>query len=149
MIVNDEIFLKVRASEGNLRIQADMMDYKVQVNIKRPNLGDNLNELPRGVFPKKGYSSVCPFGEYQRDNSINIFQTYKTYKKDSKKAKTESESYSIFKYTDKVRIVLGMINSAVDLGVLLEKEIITHNYSLHQEKEINYLKENWANFRQF
>ncbi|OMJ83410.1 hypothetical protein SteCoe_15679 [Stentor coeruleus] len=157
----DEIFMQVKASEANLRVQADIMDYMTQINITRPhhltyeNCDTNHTSISASdVYPKTGYSTVCPYAKFQtkaayQRHDLNIFKTYKTYTSGGKKSRYEKEMNSAFRYKDKVRIVFDMIASSVDLGALLENQIILSNFCLHTEPELNYLKENWASFTKF
>ena len=144
----DEIFMKVRATEHNLRVYADLMDYQVQVNIRRPK---GENELTGEMFSKEGFSEICPYGEFQ--NSINqhasIRSTYKAYKANGKKAHNDGEVSSVFLYKDKVRIVNATILSAIDTAVLLDHKIVTQIYCIHNEKELKNLEDEWGSFGAF
>ena len=157
-----EIFLKVRASEYNLRVQADLMDYQVQINIARPTPvdGGDLDEASAKrmyqseIYPKKGFSSVSPYGEFQnqvvgKDVNLEIFKIYKTYSKNGHKAHAESEVASVFRKKDKTRIVLGMITSVVDLGELIEHKIALQNFCLHNQEDLDILRDTWGSFGKF
>ena len=157
-----EIFLKVRASEYNLRVQADLMDYQVQINITRPYHPDAAHlvcaspkTLQRSdVYEKSGFSKVCPYGEFQnqvvgKDVNLEICKIYKTYKENGGKSHEESETSSVFRQKDKTRIVLGMITSVVDLGELIEHNIASQNFCLHNQGDLNVLREDWGSFGKF
>lgn len=148
----DEIFMKVRATEYNLRVQADLMDYQIQVNIPREGL--NVAQVSAGkAYPKSGYSLICPYGEYQNKSATeennNIWEIYKTYSHDGKKSHSEKDKFSVFQEKDRIRIVLAMITSVVDLGELLDHKIITQNYCLHDHAKLDHLKETWGSFSRF
>jgi Calcium-activated chloride channel len=150
----DEIFIKVKASEYNLGVQADLMDYKIQVHVPRPGEQDTGHHDPSDVFEKKDFSEVSPYGEYQNtikrgDQASDLIEVYKAYTKVGKKAKNPKEAHSMFKYIDKVRIVFSMINSVVDLGVLVESQLIKQGFCLHDEKKLNLLRDNWAGIKNF
>ena len=145
----DEIFMKVRASETNMRIQADLIDYQVQINVNRPGLG--VYSSDDSTFPKDGFSYVSPYGEFQYKTlpDDELYLIYKTFSKNGTKAKEFDEVDSIFRYKDKVQLVTAMITSVVDLGELLENRIVTANYCLHFDPQLNYLKSEWGNFLKF
>ena len=66
----DEIFMTIKASEANLEVQADLMDYHVQL------VGEASTE---------SYKRVAPYGEFQMTDAYgNLAERSKTYKKYNK-----------------------------------------------------------------
>jgi hypothetical protein len=145
----DEIFMKIQASETNMRIQADLIDYQVQVNISRP--GPEVYSNDDCCYPKEGFSFVSPYGEFQFKTipDDELYSIYKTYNHCEGKAKNNEGVASVFRYKDKVQLVTAMITSVVDLGELLENQIITSNFCLHFDPQLDYLKSEWGNFAKF
>lgn len=145
----DEIFIKLKASETNLRIQADLIDYQVQVAIPRPQI--DLGISNNSAFPKQGFSLVAPYGEFQYKAvpDEELFCIYKTFNDEEKKANKFEDVHSVFKYKDKVKLVTTMIASVVDLGELYENQVITSNFCLHNDQQLNYLRTEWGSFTKF
>lgn len=136
----DEIFMTIKASEANLEVQADLMDYHVQL------VGESSTEP---------YKRVAPYGEFQMTDAYgNLAERSKTYKKynsnDEEVADTDSYKgkLSYFTYKDKVRILMAMINSAVDMGELQENGILISSFCVH-DRNLDNLIENWGNFKKF
>lgn len=145
----DEIFVKLRATETNLRIQADLIDYQVQVAISRPRPDIPSND--ESHFPKQGFSLVSPYGEFQYKAvpESELFSIYKAFTPEEKKAGTVEDAHSVFRYKDKVKLITAMITSVVDLGELLENQIITSNFCVHNEEQREYLRSEWGSFAKF
>ncbi|OMJ79321.1 hypothetical protein SteCoe_20704 [Stentor coeruleus] len=135
----DEIFMVIKCSEENLAVQADLMDYKVQLKDEPP--------------PLEEYKKVAPYGDFEQksaDGKEMNLDIYKVYDRSSKHISNPvpGEFKSFFTYKDKVRILLAMINSAIDTGELIENGIISSNFPVHDEN-LEDLKENWGSFKKF
>ena len=145
----DEIFCKLRASEKNLKIQADLIDYLCQ-----------LQRMPQE--PKTYYSEVTPFGPFETNKTIEspnqllsqyiyneVEKYFKKYNSEGKKVKDPNEPGSFFRYKDKIRLLMSMLNSAVDMGVLVENNIITNEYPVHEPKQLQTLAQSWGSWFRF
>lgn len=145
----DEIFCKIKASEHNYQVQADLIDYLLQLK-RRPE------------DKKEGWSLICPYGPFEKSRDASdqpstksliyskkviekVEQNYKVYDSNEHQAKDGSGS-TLFKYKDKVRILLAMINSAIDMGELIDNDILIKHYCLHNEEKLQDLKETWGSF---
>lgn len=138
----DEIFMTVKCSENNLQVQASLMEYKVQLNeVNAP-----------GKIPD--YRRVPPYGEFDpkliQKGKTNVYKKYDTKGKwiKDRDSVAYTENFSYFTYTDKVQILLAMINSEIDTGVLQENNIILCHFPLNDEN-LDELRENWGNFAMF
>lgn len=135
----DEIFMLIMCSEENLQVQADLMDYHVQL------VDERLTEP---------YKKVAPYGEFQLADSSGVStlekMIYKQYnaKGECVRFAENNEKLSYFTYKDKAAILLAMINSAIDMGELIENNILVSNYCVH-DSNLEDLKENWGNFLKF
>ncbi|CAG9330895.1 unnamed protein product [Blepharisma stoltei] len=144
----DEIFCKIRASEHNFKVQADLMDYHLQ--LKRPE-----------SIPRSGYSLICPYGRFEKNKDEeksgpvlqkkvikDVESNYKKYGTDERQAKT-GNGITMFKYKDKVRILLAMISSVIDIGELLDNDILINHFCIHNEEQLAFLRSNWGSFSMF
>lgn len=143
----DEIFLTIKCSESNLMVQASLMDFHLQLN-------DTSYEQALKMNKKENfdYLKVAPYGEFELElvKSEGKKDVYKRYNEKSQwvKEPTGEEKLSYFTYRDKVRVLLAMINSEIDMGVLFESEIILCNFSMPDEN-LHDLRENWGTFNKF
>ncbi|CAG9328292.1 unnamed protein product [Blepharisma stoltei] len=147
----DEIFCKMKASEYNLRVQADLMNYYLQ--------------LSRQGEPKAGFQYVYPYSGFEKDDEElgasnplqliasfakkRIEDNFKKYTPLQKKAKDENLGTSLFLYKDKVRIVFEMIESVIDVGELVENTLLAGHFCLHEQAKLQFLKDNWGGFGKF
>lgn len=145
----DEIFITIKCSESNLMVQASLMDYHLQLNDASYEQAMTERKTEVGEFE---YLKVAPYGEFELELIKNEEKknVYKKYNENSKWVKDPEagEKLSYFTYKDKVRVLLAMINSEIDMGVLLESGIILCNFSMPDEN-LHELRENWGSFSKF
>jgi len=107
----DEIFLKCRATEENLKIQADLTDYRLQFKTRaKPSKFDFKNIAPYAPFEKDKEGGN--FGGIFATGKEQYFKTY-----DGNDNEVESGE-TMFRYVDRCRLVASIINEGVDLSEL-------------------------------
>lgn len=119
---NETILIKLRSSEGNLKVQADLLDYSLQF---RANPTDNLD-----------FQKVSPYGPYEKKDEIDekIYKHYDNYG-------NEAETGSLFTQTDRIRLVYSMISSIFELSELLAHGILDDHFALNSQKVLKELNQ--------
>lgn len=124
-ILNDKIFFKLLASDHNLQVQADLIDYQLQFKADPED--------------KMSFQQVPPYGPFEkRDHSDNKLSNPEDLYKRYNDAGDEAGKGSLFKYIDKVRLVHSMIKSVFELGELLNDHILVAEYPQHDHRILQY-----------
>ncbi|CAG9319982.1 unnamed protein product [Blepharisma stoltei] len=144
--LGDQIFIKLRSSENNLKVQADLIDYKLQFKADKDFFKDQEHPLD--------FQAVLPYGAFEKQmphksvfammkaNPEDLYQRYDTYER-------ESESGHLFKYVDKVRLVHSMIVSVIELGELANHSILYGQFPQHNYKVLDEFDKTWITLRGF
>lgn len=140
----DQIFLLLRASEHNLKVQADIIDYKLQFNASSSDLPEGkplpfMEVLPYAPFEKADGRS----GPLITSLGKNPETLYKKYDKQGK----ESEEGNLFKYNDRIRLIYSMLTTTIEIGDLLNLRILKYLFPLHDNNSLKILKQDWANLK--
>lgn len=139
----DQIFVLIKASEHNLKVQADLIDYKLQ-----------LNEEAIGISKfkeKKDFQLVLPYAPFEKSNgrsagNINFDgDTENLYQRYNAEGMPRAEG-ELFKFIDRVRIVKSMLSDTFLFSSLYNKRILTSEFPLHSIPALNQLKSEWASF---
>ena len=141
----DQIFILIRSSEHNLKVQADLIDYKLQFNEENSDINKN---------DKKSYQDVLPFGPFEKSqggrNSSLMAQLgnnpEKLYQKYDSEANPSSEG-EFFRFNDRVRIVRSMLASTFELGELINFGLLSADFPLNSKPSLNYLMTEWATLK--
>ena len=134
----DEVFCKVRASEQNLKIQADLIDYALQL-AHRPD-------------ETRTYQTVPPFGSLEVtpkksllmkhvDKEV-LFQHYNW--KDEPAA-----TGSLFQYKDRVRLIVSMLDSIFERSVLVQYGFLNSEICVNNEAIVAELEKDWTTLWHF
>ena len=146
----DEIFCKIRASDENLKTQADLGDYKLQVEIDRntETKADFRQVAPYAPFEKR--DDVASSSEIQFCNS-DLESKFKKYNKRTQKKVREYNrgEHTVLRYKDRVRLIFEMINVYIDINSTITHNIVVTHYPIHNQAELKYLNENWARISNF
>lgn len=145
----DQIFVKVKATEDGLKVQADIIDYKLQFTADAAGLGnctdlkDFQEVLPYAPFEKNTGKIPAPGFHKTVSNSENLYQRF-----NYQGAPTENGE-TLFRPVDKIRLIRSMILSSVNLTRLTKKKILCSEFALPNEYDLFQLQQSWANFRLF
>jgi hypothetical protein len=146
----DEIFCKIRASDENLKTQADLSDYKLQIELDRDNhpKGDFRQVAPYAPFEKR--DEVASSSEIQFCNS-DLESKFKKYNKLTQKKVREYNKgeHTVMRYKDRVRLIFEMINNYIDINSTMTHHIVVTHYPIHNQSELKDLNDNWARISNF
>lgn len=143
---DDELFLKIWATEDNLRIHAKNTDYILQLRV---NPEDEI-----AIFNK-----VPPYAPFEMDIKVptetpgvtkmrDIEHLYKHYDKIDREIKTQKlqqEASSLFMGKDKIRLIYDQISSMFDPDYLVEIGLMIAHFPVHNTDRLEVLKKNWVN----
>ena len=138
----DQIFILLKASEHNLKVQADLTDYKLQFNEESSDV-DKFNLKP--------YQAVLPYGAFEKGGSSkkqgSILDTDKEglFKRYDSEGNPASEG-ELFRFNDRVRLVYSMISSTLEVGELKSFELLIGDFPLHSQPALNQLKTEWSDW---
>jgi len=132
----DEVFMKLRTSEENFQVQADLIDYELQ-----------LKEDPEDILP---FQEVAPYAPFEKKIEKPVFSylelsqdvPYKRYDQYGH----EKEKGTLFRNIDRIRLMKSMLSSVFDVGELYFQGILLSMFPLHQNKPKVELKSTWGNF---
>jgi len=146
---NDEIFIKLWLSDTNLKIHADLIDYKLQLRLSEKDSVEN----PSQITPFASYSMYKPTPKPRDFSSSHKSGVYDDVCLDSKFRHYDLEDHgyeepsvigksnlSIFSYKDKVRLIRDILTNAVDLEYLIYKSLMIAHYPIHKEAQLKELK---------
>ena len=143
---NDQIFIRLKSSDHNLKVQADLIDYILQFNEKN----SDINKFDAQLF-----QMVYPFGPFEknggnRSKSVigQIGGTEELYQRYDKEG-NPCENGEIFKFNDRVRIVHSMLLSVFDLGELINFKLLYAHFPLHYSPLLTELQTEWATHKAF
>ena len=135
----DEVFCKLRSSEDNLKIQADLIDYQLQMT-HRPD-----ETLPYQEVPPFGALEVTPkrslFGKTVDREAL--FQRYNWLDE------PVSAGGSLFQYKDRVRLIVSMLDSVFERSFLVHYGILNTEICVNNETIITELKKDWTTLWHF
>lgn len=147
----DEIFCKVKATEENLRVHADLIDYRLQIVKDEKDGKFYYTEVaPYARFerrPEKGSSELMSY--FVSPDVEKYYRRFDEYDEDVKIDDKGWETASVFRYKDKVRLIMDMISNAMDVGVMIQSHILTTHYPLHKPHQLVSLKKDWATLTKF
>jgi hypothetical protein len=147
----DEIFCKLTAAEENLRIHADLIDYRLQMRKDEKDGNFYYTEVaPYARFerrPEKGSSELMSY--FVSPDVEKSYRRFDEYDEDVFPGDKRWETASVFRYKDKVRIIMDMVSNAMDVGVMIQNRILTTHYPLHKPHQLVSLKRDWASIFKF
>ena len=132
---NNEIFVHLRSSLRNLIVQADLKDYRVQVSNDIAGV-DSESDLPE-------YQSVLPYAPIEKNLLDQSEKTYSTYDTEG----NPDPSGTIFKETDRIRLIKSMLADTFFFSELKTNEILKKDFPLHNPKTLLTLQQTWASLR--
>ncbi|OMJ92465.1 hypothetical protein SteCoe_4807 [Stentor coeruleus] len=134
-IDQDEMFIKMKASEENLMVQADIDEYLLQMK-KRDEENYDFQEVPPyGAFEKhesKGLLIKKKFAEY-----------FKRYDENS----IEKPTGSLFQQKDRIRLIYSMLCGAMNVGYMKSIGIFKDFMPLSEPYYLSRLENDWGNFK--
>lgn len=138
----EHVFVKLASNEENLKVQADLSDYKLQLHHKSEQ--------------GKKYQDVAPYGPFEKDtgnsekflvNSMRLTSNperhFKRYGPDGK----EHNEGQLFKKIDRIRLVRWMLNSVLDIGELTADGLLLATFPLHNKQALDQLSSRWLSAR--
>jgi hypothetical protein len=138
----DQIFVLIRASDHNLKVQADLIDYRLQLNEEAAGI-DKFKE-------KKPFQLVLPYAPFEKTNGGRSLgfkdlnpETESLYQRYNAEGQPRKEG-DLFKMNDRVRLVKSMLTDTLRFGSLYNKKILEHEFPLHSFPALNDLKLHWA-----
>lgn len=141
----DQIFVLLKASEHNLKVQADLIDYKLQFN-------EESSEVDK--FNLKPFQTVFPYGPFEKSKGgrnqglfakkeVDTESYYQRYDSEGNPA----GSGELFRFNDRVRLVYSMLSSTFELGEMRSFGLLAGDFPLHSKPALNELKGIWANMK--
>lgn len=106
----DEIFIKIRASEENLKVQADLMDYRLQFKTRKKE----------SKFPFKKWAPYAPF-EKDQEATLGIKlggSKERNFKKYDENEQESPDGTTFFRNVDRVRLIYSTMTESIDLSTL-------------------------------
>lgn len=132
----DEIYVKIRISEKNYKIQADLDDYYLQFK-KEPSDTEPFQVIsPFAPYEMEKPKRFVFFGKAPND----YYQQYDDFD-------TATESGSLFQYKDKVRLLYSNICTNLDIGLLTSLGILHQYLPFHREQQLQNLTVIWGTFK--
>lgn len=131
----DEMFIKLKASEENLMVQADIDEYLLQMKKLEEENYDFQEVPPYGAFEKhdsKGLLIKKKFSEY-----------FKRYDENS----IEQPTGSLFQQKDRIRLIYSMLCGAMNVGYIKSIGIIKNYMPLSEPYHLSRLINDWGNFK--
>jgi hypothetical protein len=143
---DDELFLKIWATEENLKIHAENTDYILQLRVNPEDEIAIFNQVP-------------PYAPFEMDIKVqtetpgvtkmrDIEHLYKHYDKNDREIKTQNlqqEGSSLFMGKDKIRLIYDQICSMFDPDYLVEAGLMIAHFPVHNIERLEILKRNWVN----
>lgn len=130
-----EIFVHLRSTLHNLIVQADLKDYKIQVS--NDIAGVNFeSDIP-------AYQSVLPYAPVEKNLLDHSEKFYSTYDPEG----NSDPSGSVFKETDRIRLVKSMLTDTFFFSELKTNGILKKDFPLHNPKTLLILQQTWASLK--
>lgn len=138
----EHIFVKLTSNEENLKVQADLSDYKLQLH----------HEPEQG----KKYQEVAPYGPFEKDTGnsggllVNSMRLASNCERHFKRYGPDGEEHNegqLFKKIDRIRLVRWMLNSVLDIGELTTNGLLISASPLHNKQTLNQLSSRWLGVR--
>ena len=127
----EEFYVKVSVTEEILISYAKEMDYRLKFKKnKRWN---------------KKFQKTPPFGPFWLTEGENKFDTSTFVKYDTNSQ--EAEQGSLFTFTDKYRIVSGILSQKMDLHVLKNYDLLLTSFVPHEYEPLMNLRTEWASLK--
>lgn len=130
-----EIFVLVWGSMGNLIVQADLKDYKIQVSGVTAGT-DSQETLPF-------YQTVLPYAPVEKNLLVPNQKVYSTFNLEG----DPDPNGTIFKQVDRMHIVKSMLTDTFFLSELERNKILIKNFPLHNQKALETLQQTWASLK--
>lgn len=147
---NDEIFVKLWLSDTNLKIHADLIDYKLQLKLKEQTGEETQEHIPITPFASyamykpipdpRDFSSSHQSGAYVDVCLDSKFKQYDLEDQEHEAHSVGENNLSIFSYKDKVRLIRDILSNAVDLEYLVYKSLMLAHYPIHKEAQLKELR---------
>lgn len=133
----DEIFCKIQATEENLQVHADLIDYRLQFK-KQPDETLDFQQIP-------------PYAPFEKSNKAILIsaESCLAYYKRYNPLDQESENGSFFQSKDRIRLIFNMLNVCFDMGIMQRWGIINTFFPAHLESSKTELSNNWGSFKKF
>jgi hypothetical protein len=127
------IFCKLKASEYNLMVHADMLSYPLQYKRSMKEYHDYMFFSPHVPF------RVLTLQGSGRSDNMYMYERYNRYDE-------EDTSGSLFQSKDRIRLIRDMIESAIDIGEAKRCKILVDYFLLHIDQTNDMLKSEWGSF---
>lgn len=136
----DEVFCEIYVDDDWMVKNSMANEYEIQFKAK-PTYTLNFQHV----------TPYCPANLMEHKDKLgqNTFHSlFKLYDFESREVKenAETEFSSMFTSTDRRRLVMKVLMQRIDLHQLKSSGAMIEDYCVHEEKPLNYLKENWASF---
>ena len=143
----DQIFISIKGCKHNLKVHADLIDYKLQFNLDAVGISKD-SRLP--------YQKVLPYGPFEKSKGgrsgdmmsslgISPEKLYQRYDY----LGNPSETGEFFRPNDRIRIVYSMLVSTFEMGELTNFKLLDGDFPLHFEPHLRELKDQWASLKMF
>ena len=126
----EELFVKVFASEHWLRKRACEMNYRLKF-AKKSKSGYDFKQVPP-------YGPIWLMNRDRRGEDLFVH-----YDCDSREVNRRE---SLFTFIDKYRIVTKYLSGFLDIRVLKNYDVLFNVFTIHEEVPISKLIQEWANF---
>lgn len=127
------IFCKIKASEYNLMVHADLLNYPLQY---KRNMKDYYDYMY--------FSPYVPFNAIShqlngKPDNLNLYQRYSSLD-------SEDSNGSIFQSKDRIRLIKDMLDSGIDISQAKSCKLLLDHYPLHIIPIKNHLIELWGSW---
>jgi hypothetical protein len=133
----DEIFCKIQATDDNLQVHADLIDYMLQFKKQPDEILDFQRIPPYAPFEKSNKARLI-----SSDSCLEFYKRYNPLDK-------ESEKGSLFQSKDRIKLIFDMLNVCFDIGIMQRWGIINTFFPAHVESSRIELSNNWGSFVKF
>ena len=130
---NEDIYLKLSASELNFKLQAHLSDYPLQLR--------DIQNSPTGVV-----SPYLPYSLQLGDSASyeHSFKHYDQYDNEASPFELSNDKLSLFTSRDKIKLLHDMISSVIDLDYMLHSQVLQNHFPPHNLQQVEKLRKNWA-----
>lgn len=131
---DSDLFLKLTTSELNLKIQAHLTNYSLQLN-------HHSADLP--------HTTISPYLNYTLQNSDSTsyesnFKHYDIHDNEISFPESSKISTSLFKFSDKLKLTYDLLSTVLDLDYMLHVQVIQNHFPPHNSYQVNKLRNEWA-----
>eukprot|EP00357_Protocruzia_adherens_P011320 CAMPEP_0115014732 /NCGR_PEP_ID=MMETSP0216-20121206/26277_1 /TAXON_ID=223996 /ORGANISM="Protocruzia adherens, Strain Boccale" /LENGTH=785 /DNA_ID=CAMNT_0002384575 /DNA_START=167 /DNA_END=2524 /DNA_ORIENTATION=- len=140
----DEVFVKVKASEANLKIIAVQREYDLQLVKKHVR-----EEIKHEFMDWPLYSTL----ELDQDERVNQDREkyFIHYRSDGRAvpSRTAAGDGSLFRYVDKVRLISAQVANYLNVAHLTQNRLFLRQFPLEYKENLNIISSTVGNFKKF